>query len=238
MMVRAQSLALARAKTLDHRPEVAYVARFTTGEVSHEFKVTWSDIGRDTEWLRGRLGAWGIGQGKQVLLSASGHEGAWFLPVINALKELGATYAIAEAMAWDWQRSLVFREDLELYAVLGLSGETLAAQVEHRSAREIYEDVPVVLARPAAVAGLAAAGVGAGVLTPLGPALAVQCPESPGAHVDAARWWVAERRGRVHLSSRSAGRAADVPETGLGIDAEVLTGRCGCGSTDPRVLLG
>ena len=83
-MVRTESLA--RAKSLG-RPEIAYVARFTAADgAGEEFKVTWSDIARDTLWLQQRFTSWGMGRGKQVLLSTSGHEGAWFLPVINALK--------------------------------------------------------------------------------------------------------------------------------------------------------
>ncbi|WP_329176322.1 hypothetical protein [Streptomyces decoyicus] len=235
MMVRTESLA--RATSLG-RPEVAYVARFTAADgAGEEFKVTWSDIARDTMWLQQRFTAWGMGRGKQVLLSTSGHEGAWFLPVINALKAIGCTYAIAEAMAWDWRRSLVFHEELELYAMLGLSGEIVAEQTKCRKAAELFGDVPVLLARPAAVRQLAAGGVAAGVLTPMGPALAVQCPESPGAHIDSVRWWVAERRGRIHLSARAGGGGRGAAETGLGIEGVVLGGRCGCGSDDPRVLL-
>ena len=235
-MVRTESLA--RATSLG-RPQVAYVARFTAADgAGEEFKVTWSDIARDTMWLQQRFTAWGMGRGKQVLLSTSGHEGAWFLPVINALKAIGCTYAIAEAMAWDWRRSLVFHEELELYAMLGLSGETRGGtdQVPHRRptssamSRCSWRGPPPSGSWPPA-------GSRAGVLTPMGPALAVQCPESPGAHIDSVRWWVAERRGRIHLSARAGGGGRGVAETGLGIEGVVLGGRCGCGSDDPRVLL-
>ncbi len=68
----------------------------------------------------------------------------------------------------------------------------------------------------------------------VGPALALECPERGGAHVNAAEWRVGVRDGQLSVAAGEE-RTSLLPETPLGIAGRVTTGRCACGSEDPRV---
>lgn len=224
--VRAGVLELTRELP---RPPVAYIVRGPAGDV----EVTGADIESDTEWVRARLAAWGLSPGSRALLSCSGHEGAWFLPVIEALRRSRVPYGITETFGQDWRRCLAFQRELTPDAVLALSADTVRALAGHADLARLFGSTRVVSGRPDAVAQLRAAGVAAGVLGPLGPALLVACPATPGAHVNGARWVVRTERSRVSLS------AIDGRINGLdtGTAGSVTAGRCACGSDDPRIVL-
>lgn len=233
-MARADTLA--RARTLD-RPELAYLLRFPTADDGmRDLELTWAELARDTEWATARLREHGLAAGQRALLTASGFEGFWGLTVIGALRTLKVPYGIAEAMGWDHRRTAVFHRELTPHAVIGLSAETLEGLAGTADIGEMFRSTPVVLARPAAVPLLRAVGVAASVISAVGPALALECPERSGAHVNAAEWRFGERDGQLTVAA-GEGRTSPLPETPLGITGRVVTGRCGCGSDDPRVLL-
>ncbi|MET7725120.1 hypothetical protein [Streptomyces mirabilis] len=233
-MARADTLA--RARELD-RPDLAYLVRFPAAGGVRETDLTWAEIARDTAWLADRLRGHGLGAGQRAVLTASGFEGFWCHAMIGALRGLRVTYGIAEAMGWDHRRTSVFHRELRPHSVIGLSAETLEGLSGATDIGEMFRPTSVVLARPAAVPMLQAVGVPACVLSPLGPALAVECPERSGAHVNAAEWRVGERDGQLSVAA-GEGRASPLSETPLGIAGRVVTGRCACGSEDPRVLFG
>lgn len=233
-MARADTLA--RARTLD-RPELAYLLRFPTADDGmRDLELTWAELARDTEWATARLREHGLAAGQRALLTASGFEGFWGLTVIGALRTLKVPYGIAEAMGWDHRRTAVFHRELTPHAVIGLSAETLEGLAGTADIGEMFRSTPVVLARPAAVPLLRAVGVAASVISAVGPALALECPERSGAHVNAAEWRFGERDGQLTVAA-GEGRTSPLPETPLGITGRVVAGRCGCGSDDPRVLL-
>jgi hypothetical protein len=226
---------LARARGLD-RPQTAYLVRFPAADGSVvETDLTWAELARDTAWVTELLRAHGLTAGHQALVTASGFEGPWIRPVIDALRSLAVPYAIAEAMGWDHGRTAVFHRELRPHAIIGLSAETLEGLSGTADLREMFQDTPVLLARPAAVRLLRGVGVTASAICFLGPALAVECPERQGAHVNAAEWRVGARDGELFVAA-GQGRASGGPaETPLGIRGTVLNGPCACGSTDPRV---
>ncbi|WP_210593116.1 hypothetical protein [Streptomyces sp. GESEQ-35] len=230
-MARADTLA--RARDLD-RPELAYLVRFPAAAGMVDAELTWAEITRDTAWVTDRLRGHGLTAGQRALLTSSGFEGFWCHSVIGALRELKVTYGIAEAMGWDHRRTSVFHRELDPHAVIGLTAETLEGLSGTADLGEMFRTTPVVLARPAAVPVLRAAGVSAFLLAPVGPALALECPERSGAHVNAAEWRVGARDGELFLAA-GEGRASRLPETPLGLPGRMETGRCGCGSDDPRV---
>jgi hypothetical protein len=230
-MARADTLA--RARNLD-RPPLAYVVRFPAATGTVDTELTWAELARDTAWVSDRLRGHGLAAGQRALLTTSGFEGFWCHSVIGALRGLKVTYGIAEAMGWDHRRTSVFHRELEPHAVIGLSAETLEGLSGTADIGEMFRTTSVVLARPAAVPVLRAAGVGAFLIAPVGPALALECPERSGAHVNAAEWRVGERDGELFVAA-GEGRASVLPETPLGLPGRVETGRCGCGSEDPRV---
>ncbi|UGQ11182.1 hypothetical protein LO772_30995 [Yinghuangia sp. ASG 101] len=234
-MARAQSLA--RARVLD-RPATAYILPFRTPTGTVDIEVTWEDLARDAAWTERQLRGLGLERGQRALLTFSGFEGAWIRPVIEALRALGVVYGTADAMGWDHARTMVFHRELDLYAVLGLSSGTVERLGDHRMPSEMFQDTPVVWARPQAARTLRAAGVPAGVLAPLGPALAVECLQRHGAHVNAEEWQVSVRDHRLVVAPAAARAASGWGEVELEDQGRVLSGACPCGSTDPRVLFG
>jgi hypothetical protein len=231
-MARADTLA--RARRLD-RPGLAYIVRFPGAHGTHDAELTWTELARDTAWVTERLRGHGLAAGQRALLTASGFEGFWGRSVIGALGALHVPYGIAEAMGWDHRRTSVFHRELHPHAVIGLSAETLEGLSGTTDVGEMFRATPVVLARPAAVSLLRRLGVAACAFAPLGPALALECPERSGAHVNAAEWRVGDRDGELFIAAGER-RASALARTPLGVRGRVVTGTCGCGSEDPRVL--
>jgi hypothetical protein len=230
-MVRKDTLA--RARMLDH-PATAYIVPVEGAKGGAEFEVNWDDLARDAVWAQERLQAVGLDRGHHALLSFLAYEGPWFQPVIEALRNMGVVYGTAEAMGWDYGRTRVFHRELDLHALVGLSAETVEALSGQAMIGDLFRDTPVILARPGAAERLRAAGVPAGIIAPLGPALAIECAERSGAHVNGAEWNVVERGGVLAVAAASEKRATD--EIVLDTMGKVLTGRCACGSDDPRVI--
>ncbi|MFC4464071.1 hypothetical protein ACFPH6_05750 [Streptomyces xiangluensis] len=232
-MARADTLA--RARELD-RPELAYLMRFPTADGVKDMELTWAELARDTAWATERLRGHGLAAGQRAVLTTSGFEGFWGQAVIGALRTLKVTYGIAEAMGWDHRRTAVFHRELDPQVVIGLSAETLEGLAGSADIGEMFRSVSVVMARPAAIPVLRGVGVSACLISAVGPALALECPQQTGAHVNAAEWRVDERDGQLFLAAGEQ-RTSALAETPLGIAGRVVTGRCGCGSEDPRVLL-
>jgi hypothetical protein len=232
-MARADTLA--RARELD-RPELAYLVRFPAADGMKDMELTWAELARDTEWVTERLRGHGLAAGQRALLTTSGFEGFWGHTVIGALRALRVPYGIAEAMGWDHRRTAVFHRELDPDVVIGLSAETLEGLAGSADIGEMFRTTSVVLARPAAVPLLRGAGVSACLMSAVGPALALECPGRCGAHVNAADWRVGERDGELVIAA-GEGRRSRLAETPLGIAGRVETGKCACGSEDPRVLL-
>ncbi|MFC4503416.1 MULTISPECIES: hypothetical protein [Streptomyces] len=230
----ARAATLARARDLD-RPALAYVVRFPTADGTRDMELTWAELARDTAWATERLRGHGLAAGQRALLTTSGFEGFWGQAVIGALRTLRVTYGIAEAMGWDHRRTAVFHRELRPDTVIGLSAETLEGLAGTGDIGEMFRPLATVLARPTAVPVLRGAGVTACVLSAVGPALALECPERAGAHVNAAEWRVGERDGHL-LVAAGESRTSALPETPLALRGRVVTGRCACGSEDPRVL--
>ncbi|MFE7840249.1 hypothetical protein ACFU53_30620 [Streptomyces sp. NPDC057474] len=231
-MARADTLA--RARELD-RPELAYLVRFPTADGMRETELTWAELARDTDWATARLREHGLAAGQRALLTMSGFEGFWGHAAIGALRALKVTYGIAEAMGWDHRRTAVFHRELRPHAVIGLSAETLEGLAGAADLGEMFRPTSVVLARPSAVPVLRGVGVSACLFAPVGPALALECPERGGAHVNAAEWRFGDRDGQLFVAAGEQ-RTSTLPETPLGVAGRVVTGRCACGGDDPRVL--
>jgi hypothetical protein len=230
----ARADSLARAGLLD-RPDTAYIVRFPGRDGTVDTELSWAELARDTAWVAARLGGLGLAAGQQALLTGSGSEGPWLRPLMDALRSLGVTYGIAEGMGWDWNRTVVFTRELHLNAVIGLSAETVERLGDDDRLRAMFATVPVVLARPEAVASLRLAGVSTGTICLLGPTLAIECGHRQGGHVNAAEWRVGEREGRLWIAGAGP-RAGRLAETPLALAGDVITAPCGCGSTDPRVV--
>jgi hypothetical protein len=231
-MTRADTLA--RARRLD-RPDTAYVVRFAGRDGAVDTEESWAELARDTAWTAARLRGLGLAAGQRALLNGSGFEGPWLRPLMDALREIGVTYGIAEAMGWDANRTLVFARELDLHAVIGLPQPVLERLGDDAALRALFGGMRVVLARPAAAALLRQAGIPAGVIGFLGPALAIECGLRQGAHVNAAEWTVGQQDGALWIAA-ARGRCKELGRTVLAVRGTVVSEPCACGSADPRVL--
>jgi hypothetical protein len=227
---------LARARLLEDRSGIAYIVRFAGRDGAVDVEATWADLGRDTAWAAARLSDLGIGHGDRVLLNGSGAEGPWLRPLMDALGRLGATYGIAEAMGWDANRTLVFARELDLHGAIGMPGEVVERLGDDTVLRELFGGMAVVLVRPEAAPLMRAAGIPAGVISFLGPALAIECREMRGAHINAAEWSVGESDGAIWLAPAAAGRCDGLGRTVLPVRGTVDAAPCACGCADPRVI--
>src|SRR5438128_9033048 len=126
---------LARAARLD-RPDTAYVVRFAGRDGAVDIEQSWAELARDTAWTAVRLRELGLAAGHRALLNGSGFEGPWLRPLMDALRSLGVTYAIAEAMGWDSNRTMVFTRELDLHAVIGLPKPVLERLGDDEALRE------------------------------------------------------------------------------------------------------
>lgn len=225
---------LARARRIE-RPDTAYIVRFAGRDGAVDIEESWTELARDTAWTAAQLGALGLARGQRALLNGSGFEGPWLRPLMDALRSLGVTYGIAEAMGWDSHRTLVFTRELELHAVIGLPKPVVERLGDDDALRALFGATPLVLARPDAAALLRLAGIPAAVISFLGPALAIECRERAGAHVNAAEWTVGEEDGAIWVAP-AQGRCQGLGRTVLTVRGRVEAEPCPCGSSDPRVI--
>ena len=69
----------------------------------------------------------------------------------------------------------------------------------------------------------------------VGPAVAMECHEGGGAHIDRLEWDVQEDGGEIVLSSRLA-RASRFEAYHTGVHARIESKPCACGNPDPRLI--
>jgi hypothetical protein len=99
----------------------------------------------------------------------------------------------------------------------------------------VFDGVGVLAARAGAYERLRDAGLSPRWWLDLGPAIAVECAEHAGAHLDADEWAVESDGGDVLLSARHE-RAASIDRLRTGVRGDVVTDVCACGRADPRVV--
>ncbi len=225
---------LARAQSLP-RAELAGIGRFTVDGRHHDFSITWDDLARAGAWHRGALTAWGFVPGDAVLITSVACDGSWAGGFLQALRDLGVIYSPAESYTWDARRVGTFARRLPLAAVFGLGRET-AEGLQATASLDALASVRHLFARPDAFPILRGADLDPVLFASFGPAVAVECPQRQGGHVDAELWSLRAVDGQLRLSFAD-GRPDGLSDVPLGVSATVRTGRCACGSDDPRVVL-
>jgi hypothetical protein len=184
----------------------------------------------------------GIGAGARVVLVSMMSDGVQVVPFEDALRRLHAVMTPADATVGDAGRVASVLSTARPRAVIGITESTLDGLAPLGHGPEIFEAVPVLAATPPAAARLEAAGLSPLRWLTVGPVMAVECLRRAGAHLDGGTWRVAVEHGEVVLHPRLPNHAlgsSGIPEAvPTGIDARVVADRCGCGSDDPRLILG
>jgi hypothetical protein len=200
-----------------------------------DFEIGWAEFERDVRWAHRVLATWDVHAGDHVVLSTPNFEGPWTSPLVRALRALRTVHSNVEPYNWDARRSATFLRLLPVTAYIGLSGPIATALLELESA-DLLAGVPLLWARPDALAPLRAHGLTPAVFAMLGPALALECPQRAGAHLDPAEWLVEESRGTLVLTTVGA-RAHLTRDLDLGTTGDVDDSPCPCGLPGRRVRL-
>lgn len=213
-------------------PTLFGIGSYTAGRGQVDFEIGWAEFERDVRWAHRVLATWDISPGDHVVLSSPNFEGPWTSPLVRALRALRTVHSNAEPYNWDARRSATFLRLLQVKAYIGLAEPIATALVE----AELLADVPLLWARPDAVKPLRANGLAPAVCAMLGPALALECPQRAGAHLDPAEWRVEAVGGTLTLTTVGA-RAHLTRDLDLGVTGDVDDTPCPCGLPGRRLRL-
>ena len=223
----------AAAATLP-RPRLWGVSRYDVAGQPAYFETSWADWQRDTAWARAMLADHGTGAGSGLVIVSGMPEAPWFDPFETAARELGAPYSIGEIYAFEAFRTAMYALRTPVTMIFGLDRTVAEGLGDDLPA--VVAQVPRIGARPDAVDLVTEAGGQPFVVTRVGPAIAVECPQRAGAHLDGAEWTLAGRDGSLFISTAGP-RAHQVSDAATGLRGTVTDGPCECGRTGQRVTV-
>ena len=210
------------------------VGRYDVADEPVYFEISWDDQRRDTAWARATLAGLGVNADSGLVIVCGMVESPWFDPFETASRELGAPYSTGEIASFEAFRTGMYARRLPITMIFGIN-QTVADGLGDELA-EVVAKVPAIVARPDAAGLLAEAGARPFILTRVGPAIAVECPQRSGAHINDAEWTLTERGGEL-LISTAGSRAHQVTEAATGLAGSVTAGPCGCGRNGQRVTI-
>jgi hypothetical protein len=223
------------------RPRLWGVGRYEVAGQLVYFEVAWDDWRRDVAWARAVLADHGVGPekgdgevGGGLVIVGGMAESPWFDPFETAAGELGAPYSVGEIYAFEAFRAGLYATRLPITMIFGID-RTVAEGLGDELA-VVVARVPVIVARPDAMAVLAEAGARPFIVTRVGPAIAVECPYRSGAHLNGAEWTLAQRGGELFISTAGP-RAHQVTQAPLGLRGMLADGPCGCGRVGQRITI-
>jgi hypothetical protein len=214
--------------------ELFGIARYYVDGEPVDFEVSFADIERDTVWAREVLERWGLRSASYMLTTGTGFEGPWIAPFLNAARSLGAILGFAEVYGWDANRAATFIKRLPIHTFLGVTAETVGELSQRYSVGDLLGGIPVLLARPDAVPPLRDAGLDPARFAILGPAVAVECPQRAGLHINAGEWTVRSAGdGLIELSSAPA----RTHQAAYRLPGTLVVAACPCGLKGQRIGL-
>jgi len=210
-----------RAARLQGKSGLVCMGRFFVGGQAVDFPYSEDDLARDTEFWRAVLSGYGLMRGKRAVVTALGWEMPWAVAVRCGVNGTRATFSNSELWGWDARRLDMFVRRLAPHAVIGPGGELLESLGNIVGLTERLGDVRVLLVRPDAMGKLDHAGVHpTGIITPLGPGVAVSLPDSTGLAVDENEWAVDEEDGELLITAVGP-RAATFDRQRTGVRGQV-----------------
>jgi hypothetical protein len=210
------------------------IGRYQAGDEPVYFEINWADWQRDTAWARAILAGHGIGRDTGLIVVGGMPDSPWFDPFETAARDLGAPYSIGDVYAFEAFRTGLYARRLPITMMFGID-RTVAEGLGDDLA-DIVARIPVIVARPDALALLAEAGARPFTVIRLGPAIAVECPHRTGAHLNSAEWTLAERAGDLSISTAGP-REYRVTGAPLGLRGTLSEGLCPCGRSGQRVTI-
>jgi hypothetical protein len=220
------------------------VGRYDVAGQPVYFEISWDDWQRDTAWARAMLAGLGAvadgahqdgaSQGGGLVVVCGMPEAPWFDPFETAARQLRAPFSIGEIHSFEAFRTGMYARRLPITMIFGIN-RTVAEGLGDELA-EVVARVPVIVARPDVAGLLAEAGAQPFILTRVGPAIAVECPQRSGAHLNGAEWTLTERGGELFISTAGP-RAHQVTEAVTGLAGTVTAGSCACGRSGQRIAV-
>lgn len=174
--------------------------------------------------------------GGNILLTALFTDTAHLTAVERAIMSYGMVAANADSSLFDAKRVESIARRFNLVGAIAITADTLdgLAGLGHDVAT-LFAGIPV-WARPGAYERLRAIpGLKVFRIAEVGPALAMECSQAAGAHIDRFEWDVQEDNGEVVLTSR-LDRSIGFEHYRTGIKAKVVHSACKCGNADPRII--
>jgi hypothetical protein len=194
-----------------------------------DYPIGWADWDRDMSWIKLFLTARGIAAGDFVVVVSTGHEAPWYGPILDAIYSIGATVCPLEPARFELGRAEMFFKRFPISSVIGLDSELGGALAGSMGLRSVLTGMRLVLIRPDALELLAAAGIKAGFIVPIGPALGVSCADQSVVHLNEAEWDVTAEGHSSALASKRH-RAIDVAQLKMVVTVEQLANhQCNCG---------
>jgi len=223
----------AAAATIPRNP-LWGIGRYSVAGSHVDFPISWEDWERDTAWVQLLLAEHGLDAYHGIVVVSGMPESPWFDPVETAARQLGAPFSIGEVLAFEAFRTGLYALRLPIGMIFGLNAAVAQGLGDELAA--VVQKVPTVFARPSAIPVVEASGGRPYLVTRLGPALAVECPQRAGAHVNGAEWKVTEDGGQL-LITTAGPRAFRTQVAPTGVGGSVDRSPCQCGRTDPRITV-
>jgi hypothetical protein len=192
------------------------------------------EIDRTDQFVSRTLSTFHFRTGGHILVISMLDMWVQFMPLERGAMDYGLVVCSADDSPWDAARVESIMRRFDVSAVAAVSNDCLNGleQLGHDPAA-VFGDA-VVWAYPDACARLDKSNVHR--FMQLGPAIAMECGQKDGLHIDHFEWNVESVDGELQLSSKMP-RAMDFKRFATGIRGEVEQGICGCGNTDPRIRL-
>lgn len=207
----------------------------TDGEkVSLAFSLTEAD--RSRRAILRVLNTFHFRTGANILITSLFDECAQMMPLERAIMTYGMVAASADSTPWDAKRVESIVRMFSLSAAAGISADVLDGLAQLGFKPEVLFDGIKIWARPDAYDRLKAfPNLEVYRWLELGPAVAVECSQGAGAHIDRYEWDIEEVDGEVVLTNR-LNRCVDFKNYHTGLKAKVHKGGCDCGNPDPRII--
>jgi hypothetical protein len=192
--------------------------------------VSRDDIDAETTTAAALLALLGLPAGGLVLIVSRLSATIHVAPLELAAGRLSARWSSADATPGDAFRAVSLTRQLAPDVVIGVSGTLIDAIGDAAEVLSLVPCVAVVDERARAAIPRARRWL------QLGPTNAFECGERAGAHFDATQWRV--EQGSPHLTiTNIAPRLTPAEALDTGIDGDVVTAPCACGSAWPRVVI-
>lgn len=201
-----------------------------------EIELTDAEFQREVDAAEARLRSWNVQAQDIVLLIGGIAEAAQLAPFQRAARRLEAITVTAEPSEFDARRVAAMLERFTLRALIGLDASVLRGLAQVGDVKAILSRCGALIVRDDAFAAVAELGLAPAALQMLGPAVAVECPERAGAHLDPRAWTLSASGERIEVRP-AQGRGLSIAPVIGERPGRIVEGRCGCGSDDPRVIL-